>query len=143
MNDNCWYWKGGCLPSIPSGYYGFIYKITNKENGFIYIGKKAFIHNKKTKISKKIKKATGTRKRIEKTQVDSDWKNYFGSSSYLLDDLEKNNYNCTREILKLCKDKTSLSFWEVVYLIEYDVLFRDDCYNGHIGGKYYKGKIHK
>ena len=33
--------------------YGFIYKITNLETGKYYIGKKAFFHNKKKKLTKK------------------------------------------------------------------------------------------
>ena len=33
--------------------FGFIYKITNLETGKFYIGKKAFIHNKKKNLTKK------------------------------------------------------------------------------------------
>lgn len=141
---NCWInTNGECLKKPPVGYYAFIYKITNLDNGFFYIGRKAFIHNKKVKLSKKARKTSGTKKRTEKIQKESDWQNYFGSSSYLLEDLENNNYNCKREILKFCKDKISTSFWEMFYMVENRVLFRKDCYNGHINGKWFKGKIHE
>ena len=47
-----------------------------------------------------------------------------------------------REILKLCKDKTNLSYWELVVQIYNNVLFID-TWNSNIGGKYFKGKIHE
>ena len=143
MENNCWVLPSGeCCDTPPEGFYGFIYKITNLENDWIYIGRKAFEHSQKKAISKKARKLSGTRKRVEKVKKDSGWLDYFGSSEYLTKDLEANGYNCKREILKLCKDKTSLNFWEVAYMIEHKVLFRNDCYNGSIGGKYYKNRVH-
>lgn len=142
--DNCWIMNGKCLSTPPEGYYGFIYKITDNE-GRVYFGKKAFEHNKKTKLSKKARKAT--RKRISRTKVDSGWLDYYGSSKFLIAYLdEKPNVRyglCEREIIKLCKDKASLSYWEMVTLVQNNVLFRNDCWNGHISGKYFKGKIHE
>lgn len=143
MENNCWTLEGECIYSPPDGYLGYIYKITNLSNGWIYIGRKVFEHTKKVKISKKVKKETGTRKRVTKVNKDSGWLDYFGSSEFLKKDLEENGYNCKREILKLCKDKISLNFWEVAYMIKEEVLFRDDCYNGSISGKFYKGRVHK
>lgn len=143
--ENCWIYQDKCLYTPPEGYYGFIYSILLPD-GRIYWGKKAFEHSKKVKLSKKARKSSGTRKRIAKTKVDSGWLDYWGSSKELLDHLEVNpNLKNTafREIIKLCKDKASLSYWEMVTLVENNILFRDDCYNGNISGKYFKGKIHK
>lgn len=141
--ENCWLLDGEkCLEFSPS-WYGFVYKITNLENGWIYIGRKAFEHTTKFKLSKKAKKESGTKKRIGKKVKDSGWKDYFGSSEYLLADLEKNGYNCKREILKLCKSKIDLTYWESYYLFINNVLFLENCYNMHILGKFYKNKISK
>jgi hypothetical protein len=144
--ENCWLLNLNdaiCLDEAPEGYYGFIYKITNLDNGWVYIGKKAFEHSQKVKISKKAKKETGTRKRFERKKKDSGWVDYYGSSAFLLKDLEANGFNCKREVLKLCKDKSSLTYWEIHYMIENRVLFRDDCYNGNISGKIFKGRVHE
>jgi len=141
--ENCWIFNGKCLYDAPEGYYGYIYHIIDRENRH-YWGKKAFEHNKKIKLSKK--KRVGTRKRIERTKVDSGWLDYWGSSKFLQEYFEKENpdkESCYREIIKLCKNKESLSYWEVATLIENQVLFRDDCYNGNIGGRYFRGKVHK
>lgn len=137
----CWIYKGKCLYDPPEGFYGYIYVITDN-TGKKYYGKKAFTHRKKTKLSKKAR--VGTRKRIKISSVDSGWLDYWGSSKPLLEYIEKNTTKgFKREILKLCKDKQSWSYWELAILIEQKVLFREDCWNGNIAGKYYKNKIHE
>lgn len=143
--DDCWTYQGECLYEPPLGFYGFIYKITDL-HGKVYFGKKAFEHSKKKVISKKARKLSGTKKRIERTKVDSGWLDYWGSSKELLKYIEADPEGLKyfkREIIKLCKDKASLSYWEMVTLVENKVLFRNDCWNGNIGGKYFKGKIHE
>jgi len=148
--DNCWLTpEGNCLEEIPQGYYGFIYKITLSDGSF-YIGKKAFEHSKKKVLSKKARKESGTRKRIERIKQDSGWLEYWGSSKAFIDYLDQKDQewnggcrkNATRKILKLCKDKASLAYWEMVTLVQNNVLFRDDCWNGNISGRFFKGKIH-
>jgi len=142
--DNCWIYQGECLKEPPSGYYGFIYKITD-DRGKVYFGKKAFEHSKKKVISKKARKLSGSRKRIERSKVDSGWLDYWGSSKAFIaymEEYEFKNDSFTREILMFCKDKASLSYYEMKLLVQENVLFRDDCWNGNISGKYFKGKIH-
>lgn len=141
--DNCWMYGGVCLATPPEGYYGFIYKITDP-SGKVYFGKKAFEHSKKKIISKKARKLSGSKKRIERSKVDSGWMDYWGSSKPLLEYLEESLLYpfCKREIIKLCKDKANLSYWEMATLVQENVLFRDDCWNGNVSGKYFKGKIH-
>src|SRR6478735_2824340 len=124
MEDNCWMLQGECCFEPPSGYYGFIYKITD-DQGRVYFGKKAFFHNQKKKITKKVIKATKTRKRVER----------------VMEDFPSRISQYKREILVLCKDKANLSYWEMVVLVKENVLFRGDCWNSNVSGKYFKGKI--
>ena len=143
MEDNCWMLQGECCFEPPSGYYGFIYKITD-DQGRVYFGKKAFFHNQKKKITKKVIKATKTRKRVERVQKDSEWLSYWGSCKPLLqymEDFPSRISQYKREILVLCKDKANLSYWEMVVLVKENVLFRGDCWNSNVSGKYFKGKI--
>lgn len=141
--ENCWIYEGECLTSPPLGYYGYIYCITD-DKGKNYFGKKAFEHSQKKKISKKARKKSGSRKRIERVKKDSGWLDYWGSSKPLLEYIENRGgtHGFKREILKLCKDKTNLSYWELVVQIYNNVLFID-TWNSNIGGKYFKGKIHE
>jgi len=142
--ENCWIYEGKCLETPPEGFYGFIYHIED-DLGRHYWGKKAFFHTRKKKITKKIIKETKTRKRIERVQEDSQWLDYWGSSKELIayiQEIESTQF-FKRKIVKLCKNKQSLSFWEMKILMDNNVLFRDDCYNGNIGGKFFKGKIHE
>lgn len=142
MAGNCWVYKKKCLETPPENCYGFIYKITD-DIGKVYWGKKAFTHKKKTRLSKKAR--VGTRKRINVTQVDSGWMNYWGSCKPLLDYIKtcRNLNKFKREILFLCPDKQTLAYYETKVLIDNEVLFRDDCWNGNVIGKFYKGRICK
>ncbi len=139
--DNCWIYEGKCLEIPPEGYYGFIYCITDI-TGKQYWGRKAFEHKTKKTISKKARVASGSKKRIERGTKDSGWQEYYGSCKPLLTHIEEiGTEGVTREIIKLCKDKQSLAYWEMVTQIN-NVLFTD-CWNSNVGGKFFKGKIHE
>lgn len=123
-----------------SGYEGFVYCITDNL-GRKYIGKKAFSHRNKVKLSKKAR--VGTRKRVEIKTKDSGWKDYWGSSKELLAYIsEVGTEGFKREILKLCFNKQSLAYWEAYYMFTLNVLFSDNYWNGNVLGKFFKGKIH-
>ena len=121
--------------------YGFIYKITNLETNKFYIGKKSFVHNKKKKLTKKeIAEQTGPGRRstTKVEQVDSGWRNYWGSSKELLADVKslgKDKFE--REILKFCPTKKQQTYYELQYQISNSVLFTDS-YNDNILGKFYR-----
>lgn len=135
-------YNGKCMEAPPEGFYGFIYLITD-DVGKKYWGKKAFEHKTKKTLSKKARVASGTKKRIERGTKDSGWQEYWGSCKPLLAYIEeKGPENFTREIIKLCKDKQSLAYWEQVIHINNNVLFTD-CWNSNVGGKFFKGKIHE
>lgn len=108
---------------------GFVYQITNLENGKKYIGKKWFWSTRKLPPLK-----GKTRKR--KVQKESDWQKYYGSSDevkLLVEQLGEDNFD--REILRLCKTKGECTYYEAKLQFDFDVLLRDDYYNEFIGCK--------
>ena len=121
--------------------YGFIYKITNLDTNKFYVGKKAFFHNKKKKLTKKeLAEQTGPGRRstTKVEQVDSGWRDYWGSSKELLADVKSlGEDKFEREILRFCFTKKQLTYYEIHYQIQYAVLFTDS-YNDNILGKFYR-----
>lgn len=108
-------------------YYGFVYVIIDQTNGKKYIGKKLFWRSKILPVTK-------TRKRRKKTLVESDWKDYYGSSAEVQSLIETHGKdNFKRIILRLCKSKGECSYYEAKMQFEHDVLLRDDFYNDFIG----------
>lgn len=100
----------------PEEWFGFIYLITNKSSGKMYIGKKNFKLKKTRKPLKGMK-----RKRIE--YVDSGWKNYISSSKYLIEDIESIGHGMFEfHIIRLCTGKCELSYLEEKYQFESNVL---------------------
>ena len=105
-------------------YVGFVYIIRNVTKDKFYIGKKNFHKVVKLKPLK-----GKTRKRHKKSFTD--WEKYTGSSLDLNTDI-LNGDIITREIIKLCSSKASMTYYELKYQMERDALFRDDYYNGII-----------
>lgn len=137
--ETCWLFKEKCLEQPPEGYIGYIYLITNNLSGKFYVGKKSFVFRKKTKLSKKARK--GTRKRVNISYVDSGWKDYWGSSKELLEDIEKlGKDNFTREILMFCENKSLLSYYELFWQIKKEVMFKNS-YNNWINCKIFKKNL--
>ena len=117
-------WIG--IPNDISKYAGFIYCITNIKTGKTYIGKKVFFNEMARPPLK-------GRKNKRHYLKESDWRDYYGSSATLHLDLEKYGQNAfKRQIIRLCKSKWELSYYELIEQIEREVLFRDDSYNGII-----------
>ena len=118
-----------------SDIYGFVYLITNLENGRKYIGKKFFWR-------KKILPVTKTRKRRKHTQVESDWRSYYGSSEELNSDIEKyGKDNFRREILHICKTKGECGYLEAKEQFVRDALLTDEYYNTWIQVRVRKNHI--
>jgi hypothetical protein len=104
-------------------YVGFVYVIENKTDNRMYIGKKLL----KFKRTKKIKG------RNRKVSVDSDWKKYWGSNKNLQEDvLELGEDKFQRKILRLCKSKGEMNYYEAKYQFELGALESDQYYNDAI-----------
>ena len=113
----------------PDDYYGFVYLITNRATNQKYVGKKFF-------WKKKTLPKTKTRKRRKITYVESDWRDYYGSSKMLTEELNEIGEDFYyREILHLCKTKGECAYMEAKEQFERDVLLTDKYYNGIIACK--------
>lgn len=138
---NHWLYKGQpvtCLEDIENHelIVGFVYKITGPD-GRIYIGKKILHTSRKTKISKKEKLQTATRKKFKKVIKESNWKDYWGSSEALKKDLEQiGEQFFKREILEFACTKQYLSYAELRHQVLYDVL-NTHSYNANILGRFF------
>jgi hypothetical protein len=119
--------------------------ITNITNNRKYIVKKLAKFSKTTQKTVKLKNGNKKKKKI-RTKVDSDWRDYYGSSPELSKDIEllgKDNFQ--REILYYCKSKSECSYIEAREQFSRRVLESKDWYNGHIQvrvhGSHIIGKI--
>jgi len=129
------------VEQFPAGAVGFVYKITNNATGKFYIGKK-ILENKTKKLLTKKEQSEWTKPgRIPKKKIvikESNWADYWGSCKPLLEDVKtvgKDGFK--REILIVCFNKKSLSYWETYHQFEYKVL-HVDSYNENVLGKYFR-----
>ena len=107
-----WHYQNTPVETLPEECIGFVYLITNNLTGRKYIGKKLARFRKTRQRTVKFKNGN-KRKRKIRTQVESDWRDYWGSSSDLLQDIAKlGNQNFQREILYYCKSKAECSYIE-------------------------------
>jgi hypothetical protein len=121
-----WMYNGKKITEIPDEYEGFVYLITNLTNNKKYVGKKLA----KFKTTKPPLKGKKNKRRGYK---ESDWRDYWGSSDRLNEDvaaLGTNNF--TREILYFCKSRAEMSYLEAREQFERRVLETDEYYNGII-----------
>ena len=124
-----WFYDDKLFEETPEDYQGFVYEIVDLYNNKRYIGKKNFW---KPKILPKNSK----RSRRVRTRVESDWKTYYSSNKELQLLAETNDEVLfERIILRLCKTKGEMSYYEAKLQFERDVLLRDDYYNEFIGCK--------
>jgi len=128
----CWYYQGELFDpndSDISDYVGFVYIITNLENGMKYVGKKLFWRTIKRPPLK-------GKKRKRKEVVQSDWRDYFGSNEKVKALVEEKGYdNFHREIIHFCKSKGELSYLELKEQMDRGVLFDEMYYNGIINAR--------
>ena len=107
-------------------YYGFIYLIENMANGKKYIGRK-FLTNAGYKTVK------GKRKKI---RVESDWRDYYGSSNSLKEDIDLNGKDSFRRtILRLCKSRGECNYFETKYIFDNDAILDPNFYNSWVSCK--------
>jgi len=127
-----WLYENQPVETLPEDCVGFVYLITNLSSERKYIGKKLAKFSKTTQKTVKLKNGTKKKKKI-RTKVDSDWRDYYGSSPELTKDVESQGKdNFKREILYYCKSKSECSYIEAREQFSRRVLESKDYYNGHI-----------
>ena len=124
--------------SAPEDCTGFVYRITNLDNNMKYIGKKSM-------WSKRTLPPLKGQKRKRKKVFESDWREYYGSSANLNEERARiGDDRYKREILRFCKYKGELSYYELKYQMDEDVLLKpDEYYNAFVGGKIHRSHVLK
>jgi Putative endonuclease segE, GIY-YIG domain len=127
-----WMYQGSTVEELPEDCVGFVYLITNTLSGRKYIGKKLAKFAKTTYKTVKLKNGKKKRRKI-RGKIESDWRDYYGSSTELTADIEKlGSLNFTREILFYCRSKAECSYIEAREQFTHRVLESSDYYNGQI-----------
>tara|TARA_B100000131_G_scaffold9257_1_gene9779 strand:- start:822 stop:1253 length:432 start_codon:yes stop_codon:yes gene_type:complete len=132
--QNPWIYEGEPFTTDDIGdQFGFVYRITNLQNGRKYIGRKYFWSKRKPR---------GGKRRVTS---ESDWKKYYGSSDELKADRKLlGNSEFKREILSTHPTKGKVNYEETKQLFLNNVLQEtlDDgtpaYYNSNILGRYYR-----
>ena len=136
-----WLYQDTPVETLLEECVGFVYLITNNLSGRKYIGKKLAKFSKTAYKIVKQKNGIKKRKKI-RSKVDSDWKEYYGSSPELTADIiTLGTENFSREILFYCKSKSECSYVEAREQFERKVLESTDYYNGHIQVRVHKSHI--
>jgi hypothetical protein len=127
-----WLFENSLVETLPEDCVGFVYLITNKQTGRMYVGKKLAKFSKTTYKMVKLKNGNKKRKKI-RGKIDSDWQTYYGSNTELNKDVaELGVDNFTREVLYYCKSKAECSYIEAREQFSRKVLETTDYYNGQI-----------
>ena len=132
--ENPWTYQGSTFTSDDiNDFFGYVYRITNIQNGRQYIGRKYFTQRRKPR---------GGKRRVTS---ESDWKKYYGSSDELKSDVKRlGKENFRREILSLQPTKGKVNFEETKQLFVNNVLIETlsdgtpAYYNSNILGRYYR-----
>ena len=132
--ENPWYFKSTpFLSENIDDNFGFVYLITNLQNGRKYIGRKYFWS---------FRKPPGKKRKVKK---ESDWKKYYGSCPELKEDIERmGRQNFSRTILSLHKTPGKTNFEETRQLFIHGVLTESldtggpAYYNSNILSRYFR-----
>ena len=123
MYNNPWNYNGANFTSdMIDNFTGFVYLIINNKTGKKYIGKKLFFRSGYRQVNKKRKKV----------RIESDWKKYYGSNPILKEEAKAAKEDFNRIILRLCRNKTEMSYYELEHQILHNALLSDEFYNEYI-----------
>ena len=130
-----WIYLGETVEELPENCVGFVYLITNLVNDKKYIGKKLA----RFKVTKPPLKG---KKRKRRSTKESDWRDYWGSSDHLNNDVILfGEDKFIREILYLCPSRGLLSYLEAKEQFDRKVLESDEYYNGIINVRVGSSKL--
>lgn len=138
-----WYYDNQLVEELSEDCIGFVYIITNLTNDRKYIGKKLAKFSKTTYKTVKLKNGNKKRKKI-RGKIESDWREYYGSSEELTRDvtaLGKDQFR--RDILYYCKSKAECSYIEAREQFSRKVLESKEYYNGQISVRVHGSHILK
>jgi hypothetical protein len=132
--ENAWLYEGQPFASDDiDDKFGFVYCITNNTNGRQYIGRKYFWKFRTPKGKKR------------KVKSESDWKNYYGSSEELKEEIKQlGRCNFSRVMLSLHKTVGKTNFEETRQLFLKGVLTESlsdgtpKYYNSNILSRYFR-----
>ena len=125
------------ISDLPKNAFGFVYQTTHLPTNKKYIGKKSLMYNLKKKLGKKEKllwEGKGRPPVYKRVLKESDWKNYYGSHSFIK---EANEEDLKREILKIAYHKKELTYLECKYQFTLGVPENRSYLNDNILGKFF------
>ena len=132
--ENPWTYQGTTFTSDDiDNFFGFVYCITNKQNGRQYIGRKYFW---------KFRTPRGKKRKVKS---ESDWKKYYGSSEELKEEIAQlGRQNFSRVMLSLHKTAGKTNYEETKQLFINGVLTESldngtpKYYNSNILSRYFR-----
>lgn len=141
-----WTYNGRSITEIsdmPEGTIGFIYKITNGETGQYYIGKKSLYSHRTLpplKGYKRKRKVIKESKWVDYRSSNPSVQLWFHSNEMALEQEPRGEINDTLElkILRFCKTKKALTYYELQEQFAHDVLGDDLSLNDNLLGKFFR-----
>ena len=117
---------------VPIGAVGFVYKIIHTPTGRYYIGKKSLTSTRKLAPLK-------GQKRKRTVTKSSDWEKYYSSNDWIKEQVKEGKAEeFSREIIQYCFSKKSLTYYEIYWQFQYNVLADDNAINENLMGKFYR-----
>ena len=121
---------------VPIGAVGFVYKIIHTPTGRYYIGKKSLTSTRKLAPLK-------GQKRKRTVTKSSDWEKYYSSNDWIKEQVKEGKAEeFSREIIQYCFSKKSLTYYEIYWQFQYNVLADDNAINENLMGKFYRRDLH-